>query len=180
MADHLIIQATDHPLFPQAWILYKKSFPPEERRQLRTQKKIMNHPLYRFEVITEKNQLTGIILWWNFDDVRYIEHIATSPRIRGKGYGLHLLNRFISESAIPVILEVEYPVSEINKRRIAFYQRTGFVCNPHPYRQPPYKKGGASIPMMLMSYPNALTASETTLFCKKYHSIIYNVSGPDF
>ena len=176
------LNTTEHPLFEQAWELYKKSFPPEERRQLRTQRKIMNHPQYRFDVITDNNHLTGILLWWRFDELRFIEHIATSPCIRGKGYGRQILQQFIEETATtPVVLEVERPTTEINKRRIAFYQRLGFVYNDYPYQQPPYKKGGSFIPMALMTCPDAITKNEVNLFCEKYHPVIYKFAfGLDF
>ncbi len=36
----------------------------------------------------------------------------------------------------PVILEVELPTGELEARRIAFYERNGFVMNPFEYMQP--------------------------------------------
>ncbi len=170
---HTRIKTTEHPLFPQVWNLYKNSFPPEERRQLRTQKKMMNNPLYHFEIITDKELFVGIMLWWGFEDIRYIEHLATSPRLRGNGYGLRILEDFISKSKTSILLEVEHPASEINRRRIGFYQRIGFVLNKHLYKHPPYKKGGEYVSLMLMTYPDAITEKETKHFCEKYHPVIH-------
>ncbi|MDR1380159.1 MAG: GNAT family N-acetyltransferase [Tannerella sp.] len=167
------IKNTDHPLFGAAWRLYKTSFPPEERRRLYSQKKIMNHPLYHFEAVTDGDSLVGIILWWGFAGVRYIEHLATSPHLRGKGYGRRILEKFISGSAVPVLLEVEHPTTEISKRRIGFYRRTGFVLNGHAYRHPPYKKGGDYVSLMLMTYPAAITEDEAARFCRQYHPVIH-------
>lgn len=167
------ITDTEHPLFAQAWDLYKKSFPPEERRQLRTQKKIMDHQLYHFELITDKTLFVGFILWWGFDDVRYIEHLATLPCLRGKGYGKRILEKFISASNVPVLLEVEHPANAISKRRIGFYQRAGFVLNEYPYSHPPYKKGGEYVPLMLMTCPNAITENELQRFLELYHPVIH-------
>lgn len=170
---HTRINNIGHPLFAEAWKLYKKSFPPEERRQLRTQKKIMDNPLYHFEMITEKGEFIGFILWWGFEDVRYIEHLATLPSLRGKGYGLQALTRFLAQSDIPVLLEVEHPTTEISKRRIGFYERIGFVLNKHAYQHPPYKKGGQYISFMLMTYPKAITAKAASRFCEKCHPVIH-------
>ncbi|MDR0395042.1 MAG: GNAT family N-acetyltransferase [Tannerella sp.] len=167
------IKNTEHPLFNQAWNLYKKSFPPEERRQLRTQKKMMNNPLYHFEIITEKDKFIGLILWWRFEKVIYIEHLATSPRLRGKGYGVRILEKFVRDSGIPLLLEVEHPTVEINKRRIDFYRRIGFVLNEHAYKHPPYKKGGEYVSLMLMTYPVAITEKENKHFCETYHPVIH-------
>jgi ribosomal protein S18 acetylase RimI-like enzyme len=167
------IKNTEHPLFAPAWHLYRRSFPPEERRGLRTQRKIMNHPLYHFEIITDKGEFTGFVLWWGFDDVRYLEHLATTPRRRGKGYGRRILEKFVSASELPVLLEVELPVTETGRRRIDFYRRAGFVLNGHAYRQPPYKKGGDGVPLMLMTYPDAITGEEAARFCRLYHPVIF-------
>jgi GNAT superfamily N-acetyltransferase len=171
--EYTSIKNTEDPLFDPAWRLYNKSFPQEERRLLRTQKKIMSHPSYHFEVITGGDGFIGLILWWGFDDVRYIEHLATSPRLRGKGYGRRIMEKFIAGSTLPVLLEVERPVTEMNKRRIVFYQRMGFVLNGHDYLQPPYKKGGEYLSLMLMTYPGAMTADEAAHFCRLYHPVIH-------
>lgn len=173
MVKYTKITDTGHRLFTQAWKLYKKSFPPEERRQLRTQKKIMNHQQYRFELITVDDMFVGFILWWEFNDIRYIEHLATLPRLRGKGYGQRILERFVSESNKLVLLEVEHPTDDISRRRIGFYQRTGFVLNGHEYRHPPYKKGGNYVSLMLMTYPHAINEDDAIRFCTECHPIIH-------
>jgi ribosomal protein S18 acetylase RimI-like enzyme len=167
------IKNTEHPLFRRTWELYKKSFPPEERRQLRTQKKIMGHPFYHFEIITDQGQFIGLILWWGFEKVRYIEHLAISPRLRGKGYGFRILKKYNSTSDLPVWLEVEHPTIEINKRRIDFYRRAGFVLNEHAYKHPPYKKGGEYVSLMLMTYPEAIAEKDVKRFCEEYHPVIH-------
>jgi ribosomal protein S18 acetylase RimI-like enzyme len=173
------INNTEHPLFRRAWNLYKKSFPSEERRQLRTQKKIMDDPFYHFEIITDKDKFIGFILWWGFEKVRYIEHLATSPRLRGKGYGFRVLKKYISKSEIPVLLEAEHPTIEINKRRIGFYQRAGFILNKHTYQHPPYKTGGDCVSLILMTYPEAISEKEVNCFCEVYHPIIHKYALRD-
>jgi GAF domain-containing protein len=167
------IRSMAHPLFNQAWNLYKKSFPPEERRPLRMQKKMMNNPLYHFEVVTENGRFVGLILWWKFETVIYIEHLATSSHIRGRGYGGRILEEFVRRFTLPLLLEVEPPAVEINRRRIDFYRRFGFVLNEHAYRHPPYKKGGEYVSLMLMTYPEAISEEECRDFCEKYHPVIH-------
>lgn len=171
--EYTDIKNTDHPLFSQAWRLYKKSFPTEERRQLHTQKKTMNNPLYHFELVTDKSLFIGFVLWWRFDNLIYIEHLATCNHIRGKGYGRRIIERFVSESNIPVLLEVEHPANSINIRRIGFYQRAGFVLNSQNYKHPPYKKGGEYVPLMLMTYPGAITENMLNYFLKECHPFIH-------
>lgn len=167
------ITDTGHPLFEQAWSLYKKSFPPEERRQLRTQKKIMDNLSYHFELIIDDGSFVGINLWWGFDSLRYIEHLATLPKLRGKGYGRRILDDFTSASAIPVLLEVEYPDHDISRRRIQFYRRAGFILNEYPYTHPPYKKGGNRVSLLLMTHPDAITGNELKYFLEQCHPVIH-------
>lgn len=140
---------------------------------MRTQKKIMADPLYHFEVITDCGSFVGLVLWWEFDDLRYIEHLATLPNLRGKGFGSLILTTFIARSEVPVLLEVEHPTDEIGHRRIGFYQRAGFVLNSQSYSHPPYKKGGAYVPLMLMTHLKMITDEELTRFVDVYHPIIH-------
>ncbi|MDR2927071.1 MAG: GNAT family N-acetyltransferase [Cytophagaceae bacterium] len=167
------IKNVEQQLFVQAWNLYKESFPPVERRHLQSQKNIMNNPLYHFELITDENMFIGFIMWWSFKNVRYIEHLAIFLRLQGNGYGTRILNDFISKSDIPVLLEVEHPENMRDIRRIDFYKRVGFVLNTHPYKHPPYKKGGEYVSLMLMTYPQAITNEELTRFIEEYHPIIH-------
>ena len=170
------VKNIEHPLFTKVWNLYKKSFPPEERRQLRTQRKVMGNPLYHFELITDNNEFIGFILWWDFENIKYIEHLAILPRLRNKGYGQRIIKRFTSKPKSTILLEVEHPNTEINKRRMVFYQRIGFVVNEYEYKQPPYKKCGNYVPLILMTYPNVISKGEVKLFCQQFceHASVYS------
>jgi len=199
------ITDTDHPLFEDAWRLYISSFPPEERRQLRTQRKIMADAPYHFELIIDRAEgangsgkkreksgknggqtlkgsgqghkdggaLVGILLWWGFDDMRYLEHFATVPRLRGGGLGARALAAFTARSAVPVVLEVEPPETELSRRRVGFYRRQGFVASERPYTHPPYKRGGERVPLMLMSHPAPITDAQFASFMNVHHPVIH-------
>lgn len=167
------IKYAEHPLFDSAWNLYLKSFPRHERRHLFTQVKVLREPLYHFEVITDDEQFIGILLWWDLDDVRYIEHFATVPRLRGRGYGAQILQQFIARSPLPVLLEVEHPTDPVSHRRVDFYRRAGFTLNEHPYTHPPYKRSGTPVSLSLMTYPTAITADDTTHFRTHHHPVIF-------
>lgn len=166
------IKNTLHPLFKQAWELYEAAFPPDERRHLESQRKIMTRPTYHFEVITHEHDFIGILLWWKFKDMRYIEHLSTLPDLRGQGHGQRILETFVAESDTPVWLEVEHPTDDIKTRRIGFYQRVGFVTNNHPYMQPPYSDESSPVPLMIMTYPEAVAEPAVRCFCTKYHPLL--------
>lgn len=169
------IDDTNDRLFVWAWNLYKKSFPPEERRQLQVQRSAMaTAKQYIFEVIIDDNSAPiGLFLWWKFEDMRYIEHFAIAPEFRNQGYGKEIMASFITESNSPVALEVEIPSDEIKTRRINFYKRLGFIINKAEYFQPPYKVNGQPVKMLLATYPRPYTADDINIFCKKYHHIIH-------
>lgn len=165
---------TENNKFKQAWNLYERSFPLEERRTLAFQKIIIKHVNYSFEVILHGEEFIGIILWWGFSDLRFIECFATIENIRGKGFGKKILEDFKSIDNRPIILEVELPDEKIKERRIQFYKRLGFNLNNYFYKQPPLYKGGLSVDLLVMSYPTPILREEFDNFIKKYHPIIYN------
>lgn len=61
---------SDH-YFKEAWKLYEDTFPFEERRSLDNQSKVLQNDYYHFDVLIDKNQFTGFILWWD------LKHINT-------------------------------------------------------------------------------------------------------
>lgn len=181
--EYTRVKYAEHPLFDAAWELYTQSFPRRERRQLRTQIKTLADPLYHFEVVTEGATFVGIVLWWGFEDVRYIEHLAVAPSLRGWGYGRRILERFTAAapspgaaSPLPVLLEVEHPTDPISRRRVEFYRRAGFVLNEHEYTHPPYKRCGAAVSLMLMTWPEAITPGDAARFSAEYHPVIFRTS----
>ncbi|WP_298502389.1 GNAT family N-acetyltransferase [uncultured Maribacter sp.] len=160
--------------FQKAWKLYENAFPMEERRLLNDQSYILQNDSYHFDVLIDKDQFIGFILWWDFDTYRYIDHFATVLEQRNKGIGKLILNKFINRDAKSIILEVELPTSKINDRRIQFYERVGFKLNKHHYEIPPIKEDQSPLQLLLMSYPNFISEKDVDLFVQKYHPIIFN------
>lgn len=164
---------TNNTHFDLAWDLYENSFPIEERRSISSQKLIMNHPNYNFEIVMVNNELIGIILWWGFNDIRFIEHFTTTENIRGKGFGKAIIEKFKQQNSLPILLEVDIPKQNIDQRRIEFYQRLKFYLNPHFYQQPPLNKEHKALALLLMSYPDPISVVYIENFKKQYHPIIY-------
>lgn len=165
----------EDPIFPEAWVLYEEAFPLEERRLINSQAAIINHPNYHFELIFQGDCFLGILFWWGFDDLRYVEHFAILPAHRGKGYGKEILELFIKRDSRTIVLEVELPENEIEQRRIQFYERIGFHLTDHFYQQPIYNEGDKPLQLLLMSYPFRISNKELAHFIKDYHPIIYQI-----
>ena len=159
--------------FQKAWALYEDAFPFEERRLLDDQSYILQYDSYHFDILIDKDQFLGFILWWNFKTYRYIDHFATSVQQRNKGIGTFILNNFIERNDKPIILEVELPTSSINERRIKFYERLGFKLNKHHYEIPPTKKDQSPLQLLIMSYPSIITKKDVEHFVKIYHPIVF-------
>ncbi len=141
------------------WQLMVDSFPYEERRSRNDQEKVMQHPVYRLKDIRNANQeLVGFISYWLLPGFVFVEHFAVSEPLRCQGMGAQLLTEHCLEryAGQPIILEVERPDTELAKRRIAFYERLGFIRNPYTYMQPSYHSDGDELPLLLMSYPTAI------------------------
>ncbi len=127
------------------------AFPRNEYRDLHLQQyNTRNEEKFHLLVAIENNKPVGFISYWQFDAFCYIEHFATDPELRNKGYGKAIMQEVLKELS-SVVLEVEMPDNELSKRRIGFYKRMGFELCKKSYAQPPYRKGDDRLPMMLMS-----------------------------
>lgn len=159
--------------FTLAWQLYEDAFPKYERRTLEAQSKLFGNPSYQFNVFVDKNEFVGFVLWWDFKNYQYIDHIAVAQPLRSKGYGAKILEEFINEVSKPIVLEVELPDSSINRRRIEFYERLGFKLNLHQYKVPSSIDDG-KIDLLVMTYPKLISKEGLNEFVSNNHPIIFN------
>lgn len=147
--------------FQQVFELMQASFPESEYRDYRSQRKLLADRRYR--LLTEENKQGEVIAFlagWEFDTFRYIENIAVCPAIRGGGIGKQLMRRFMQQSALPIILEVEDPQDELKRRRVRFYEQLGFCLGDFKYVQPPLREGLSGSTLKIMSYPKKLTRAQ--------------------
>ncbi len=106
--------------------LYEASFPPEERREFfQLEQLISDRELFVNQIITDKNTIAGLCIFWVFGEFVYIEHLAVKPELRGIGIGEGTLSVLRVKFKV-LILETELPVNEMSKRRIKFYEAKWF------------------------------------------------------
>lgn len=153
----------EHPYLNVIQPWYEVSFPLEERREFAQLRQLFGCCDMHLNVLIEAQQPVGFIIYWQWDDVLYIEHFAIDPEQRGKQFGEKALQLITSLNYSYIFLEVELPDNQISQRRVRFYERQGFVLNPYAYKQPPYKAGGADIPMKVMSIP---AIADVTMFTR--------------
>ena len=130
--------------------LLTTAFPRDEYRDLPEQRtNVAGKKHFNLMLACHQGEPVGFISYWDLGDFCYVEHLATLPSQRGKGYGKSILEQ-LQKTAEKIVLEVEEPTDELSSRRITFYRRAGFeLCNI-PYQQPPYRKGDGYLPMFLM------------------------------
>ncbi|MDD3078207.1 MAG: GNAT family N-acetyltransferase [Paludibacter sp.] len=138
--------------FNDIYRLYEIAFPANERRSLSGLiLALRNVGKFTMMALTENNVFLGFVNYWTFDRFVYIEHFAVVPEKRNKKIGSKMLNLFLSETDLPVVLEVETPKTQIAAKRINFYERQGFYLVSNFYMQPPYDGKSLMIPMFIMT-----------------------------
>ena len=150
---------SDHSHFAQN--LFEEAFPEQERPPFSTIRHRMDaaHEAksatgagkFHFLVAENGDEPVGILTYWTFDGLVYVEHFAIDEELRNQGLGKAVFLNFLSQQHDQVVLEIELPNTEEADHRLEFYQSMGFFQNPQPYIQPSYHNDGCTVPMILMS-----------------------------
>lgn len=164
--------------FDEIFAIMEASFPINEIRTYKGQKALLKNPNYRvYTEYDDEGRLLGFLAAWEFPELRFVEHIAVNPGMRGSGVGQKLMSHYIAASDKPVLLEVEPPVGELERRRIGFYERLGFHLNAYEYVQPPLREGLADLPLCIMTYPRLIRLEEFHRFRTLLYTEIYKVTA---
>ena len=151
------IATTVDQFFTDFWKIYTESFPLNERRTSIQQNLIFQKPQYQLNIYLINNQIVGFIAYWIDPEFAFIEHFAISSEFRGKRLGSTVLQQFIEDFKIPVILEIEMPVDELTRRRLNFYELAGFSRNPHQHYMPPYLQSNPPLEMEILTFPTQIS-----------------------
>lgn len=130
--------------------LLHESFPEAERRDDVGQRdNVDNCADFTCYLISDDELLVGLITVWKFAGFSYVEHLATSPSVRNKGYGRKIME--VLQQQFPGVIILKWRNrGRMESPRIGFYQRCGFSLCEKEYVQPSYRKGGETLPMFLM------------------------------
>lgn len=156
--------------------IYRNSFPYKEQRSPEDHERALGDPHFAAEGIWRGEEFIGIIYHWNMDGWYYVEHLAISPHLRGQNMGSVALSAFCDKVG-RVVLEIDPPVDEISIRRLHFYQRLGFIRNPHEYIHPSFNEPFESHKLVLMSYPEPLTNNEARSFADFVREVVLSYSA---
>ncbi len=161
--------------FEQVWHIMESSFPVDERRTYRGQQAILDNMHYQLYGCIENLSVVAFFAVWKFESFAFVEHFAVDERFRNGGIGADLLRELLQILDVPVVLEVELPKTELQQRRIRFYERNGFVLNSYDdYVQPALSDEGRELPLMIMTYPKGVSREQyeqirNTLYREVYH-----------
>ena len=143
----------DDPILDQVEQTYNEAFPEAERRDFALVRQLIaEEPAFQLRVFYRDDVYVGFLSNWQFDGFRYVEHFAIDPAARNGGIGGLALRLFLALQEDAVVLEVELPEDDLTRRRVGFYERQGFRLDTQCYIQPPYRVGGPSLELRLMSY----------------------------
>ena len=161
--------------FAVVWEIMEESFPVDERRNRSGQEEVLKNPYYHLYGYRQRKEVVAFLAVWEFDVFTFIEHFAVKQTYRNGGLGAELLGQLLEPNPLPVILEAEPPLGELQERRIRFYERNGFVLNPYEYVQPAMSAEGKKIPLDIMSYPRRLSVGEYETMRDILYRIVYHV-----
>lgn len=158
--------------------IYFDSFPPDERRDWQKMKELLQHSGFILNKVLENQELVGLITVWNIPNFVFIEHLAILESKRGKGIGSQALKQVIEENLKPIIVEVEEPVTDDARRRIAFYESADFSVCDGIYYQPPYSPDQKKVKMLLMSFPEKILPPEFEAIKMQIYREVYQQNDP--
>lgn len=175
------IESADTKLLAFVYEVLVQSFPKEEYRDFEDFKHIASiQNEFVANIVRVNEQPIGILNFWQFTSFIFIEHFAILPENRDKGMGRLVLKSFLEKTQLPIILEVELPESEIQKRRVAFYKQLGFRLWTSKYVQPPYHQGSEVIPMQLMCFGNLEETEHFKHIRALLYRVVYNVPNSNW
>lgn len=116
------------PLLAGVPELYEEAFPTIARIESSALLQLIDkHQNLEFYVICEGEEFCGFAMIWHLGTFRYFNYLAMRPECRNRGLGAQVIDAVIKQSPLLFIGEVEPPITPIQKRRLAFYQRQGLV-----------------------------------------------------
>ena len=161
----------------ELWDIYDQAFPADEKEPNDV---ILSAVSKRLAVIiraqdtqlkTHNNSTVGFAMVHIISrpKMKFLVYVATSHSVRGRGIGSRLLAEVVDwKVAESTVAEVDDPDladglsdREIRRRRLAFFEKAGFVQLKKDYWQPPLTKDSHAVRMLMMAQgPIAFSAED--------------------
>ncbi len=106
--------------------LYEQAFPKNERCDFEYLLK-GRYSNYEMFAIIKDNQFLGFIFVAIYKNLAYVNYFAIKENVRGCGFGSEALTLLKQKfSGFKIMLSIEKPVSDIQKKRLSFYKKNDF------------------------------------------------------
>lgn len=155
--------------------IYRGAFPGKERWEESRYAEALADPLFEADAIRIGERTAGLLFHWQAGPLRYVEHLAVDPALRGQQVGSRALDA-LGERFGRLVLEIDPPEDGISVRRLHFYERQGFVVNPWHYLHPSFRRPFEPHRLVLLSRPTPLTNEEARDFADfiREHVLLYS------
>lgn len=153
--------------------LYVNAFPFSERRTVESMSQSLASERVYFYRVFLKTRCVAMMHFWVLDDVVYGEHFAVEPNLRNQGYGRQLMRMILANLEKPFLVEVEPPESDLQMRRLKFYEREGLAVVKSDYKQPPYQISLPDVPLYLMSSDANLSPQLLAQAIEELRGLVY-------
>lgn len=157
----------------QIWKIYDESFPSHEKQsRQRLFKLLAEEESFAIDGLLEDGRVIGLMAYWYFEDMAYLEHFALEPQSRCEGRGSAMLRGFIAKHHTKIVVgEIEPPQDEMSCRRQSFYLREGFVMGER-FTFPPYQRGGEGFEMIFISHGTKIDSSKLERYVRFLKDIV--------
>ena len=159
LSVHRVASMAD-PMFAAFHELYYAAFPDYQRREHADKAATFRQPAYCLDAWSADGEFAAFMSWWNFPDMRYVEHLAVDQAKRSLGIGQKMLEAWLPMAETPAVLEIDPVVDELTSRRLAFYQRVGFVENNIKHTVPSLIERSVATPGELLTWPRPFSPEE--------------------
>lgn len=200
-----LINFNNAGVLPEGWdgevkSIYEYSFPLAERRSWQSVRHLSELNVIDAYAVCAGGRVIGLVTIWKFgpdglqagnssrraseqlapddsDTWVYIEHLALSIDARGKGLGSAIIEQIKHIYNRPIVLEAEPAgMTDEAESRLRFYRRLGFeVHQDFEYIQPPYRSGGESLRLHLLTY-KLPPDSDLSQIARNLHAEVYGVN----
>lgn len=172
-----MLYLSDTKDFDEVYDIMLYSFPESERRSKKDQLGLFSDSRYKIAAERGADGIICVFLaYWELNGVTFLEHFAVAEHLRGGGLGGRFLDELVKGLKGTVCLEAELPETSIAARRIAFYERHGFILNDYRYIQPPLGEGRVEQPLKVMSYGAALTKEQFENIRAEVYEAVYKTN----
>lgn len=162
--------------FDEAYKILDSSFTPDE---LKTYPRLLSDFIFgsmKIFALGDEDSLFAVLTLWEFKDFAFVENFAVREDLRNSGLGTKLIEDVIAHFPHKnILLEVEVPETDIQKRRVKFYEAKGFTLSSVTYIQPQLRDTPSDVKLSLMFTGDSLENKQLLNFKEQVFERVYGL-----